>query len=804
MVATAVELQKLKQDFDSKLPSYLDKIHDVWSQIRLVEWNRKLAESLLYYCHKLAGSSAIYGHNEISERLKQIELALGDLLEKDQKNSQAYEVIETNLRNIRINPLDIERELSNTFASKSSNIEHSIIIIDDDQDTGEYLKNLISNIGHNPYFYETIEEAVANLREVKPSLILLDINFPEGQVAGIKAISSIRDVLGYRVPIVMISSRKDMAVRLASMTSGSDGFLTKPVKVSELESIINEKSMATRLEGKRVLIVDDDKSTGLFYRAILKRYQIDTEIVTDPMKTIAKINDYKPHLILMDNVMPGCRGTELAEIIKQDPELFHIPIIFITADNDFELPSKILSLGAKGFLLKPIKEKSFINTVEKALLVQQHVITKFKSNPTLKQRNIYSSQYQFFGDVESSISNSIASVFGLLLLRITNYGNLREKYGLASSTLLLDKFVDTSLPREMVNVKICKFGESDVLILLERPNLEEIESEVNVIAQHLNDVLEHQSEDGKLLFDEINMTLALTTSSNKDNSIEAILSKCQELSKQAKVGGLVSVDLSNTIGSPSKVRSINVNVADLIQKKAFALSYQPIISIEDSSNIYIDTYTRLINSEFDVFAPSEFFNHFSKKEHWVSLDRFVIEKSVDKLKSINTLPDKEIFLIVRLSKQCILNKDNILWLSNIIQNNRVRSQKTLVVSLQEGEFNEHREGYLYFVEKLRLLGCQISLQGYGETSQSIAIRNELKPDLIKIDSKVLKQNKDSKALVAELVQYSSSRSINVIATKIESADRLSSLYQQGIMYFQGNFIEEASMNIDINTKISLF
>jgi CheY-like chemotaxis protein len=83
---------------------------------------------------------------------------------------------------------------------------------------------------------------------------------------------------------------------------------------------------------KRVLVVDDEKLNLRLFREFLLNRGYRVTIVDnsgDVLKTVSREN---PGAIIMDIIMPGQNGDQIAAKLKEDPATRHIPIILITAD----------------------------------------------------------------------------------------------------------------------------------------------------------------------------------------------------------------------------------------------------------------------------------------------------------------------------------------------------------------------------------------------------------------------------------------------------------------------------------------
>ena len=104
----------------------------------------------------------------------------------------------------------------------------------------------------------------------------------------------------------------------------------------------------------RVLIVDDDPSTRCLIEALLQQENLETASVASGDQAIQLVKQFKPHLILLDLMMPGMTGYKVVKTLKGDPETRLIPIILVSALEDRASRLQGLQAGAEEFLTKPI------------------------------------------------------------------------------------------------------------------------------------------------------------------------------------------------------------------------------------------------------------------------------------------------------------------------------------------------------------------------------------------------------------------------------------------------------------------
>ncbi len=107
------------------------------------------------------------------------------------------------------------------------------------------------------------------------------------------------------------------------------------------------------MDKKRIFIVDDEAGFTRLLKLTLEktgRYEVLEE--NDGTGAWLKAREYKPDIIFLDIVMPRIDGGDVAQQIRSDPMLAHIPIIFLTAIVSRTETNK--DIGGFPFLSKPV------------------------------------------------------------------------------------------------------------------------------------------------------------------------------------------------------------------------------------------------------------------------------------------------------------------------------------------------------------------------------------------------------------------------------------------------------------------
>ena len=117
----------------------------------------------------------------------------------------------------------------------------------------------------------------------------------------------------------------------------------------------------------RILVVDDESDVTelLHYRLEQEGYRVAT--LNDPLDFIVKVREFEPDLMLLDIMMPELSGIQLCRIVRADPSMKDIPIIFLSARGEVEDRIKGLEAGAEDYLSKPFSINELLLRISKML-----------------------------------------------------------------------------------------------------------------------------------------------------------------------------------------------------------------------------------------------------------------------------------------------------------------------------------------------------------------------------------------------------------------------------------------------------
>lgn len=121
------------------------------------------------------------------------------------------------------------------------------------------------------------------------------------------------------------------------------------------------------MSGRKILIVDDEASIRDMLRVALEMAEYNCLEASNAQEAHSIIIDNKPNLILLDWMMPGTSGIELARRLKRDEVTSSIPIIMLTAKGEEDNKIQGLDVGADDYITKPFSPRELVARLKAVL-----------------------------------------------------------------------------------------------------------------------------------------------------------------------------------------------------------------------------------------------------------------------------------------------------------------------------------------------------------------------------------------------------------------------------------------------------
>ncbi len=144
-----------------------------------------------------------------------------------------------------------------------------------------------------------------------------------------------------------------------------------------------------------ILVVDDNPQNLELIRAYLEDVDCETVAAADGIEALDIIAENKPDLVLLDVMMPKMSGFEVCRRLKSNPETENIPVIMVTALNEFGDIERGIDSGTDDFVSKPVNRLELLTRV-RTMLKLKHL------SDTLQRTVAYLSEIEKHAQAGSS------------------------------------------------------------------------------------------------------------------------------------------------------------------------------------------------------------------------------------------------------------------------------------------------------------------------------------------------------------------------------------------------------------------
>ena len=119
--------------------------------------------------------------------------------------------------------------------------------------------------------------------------------------------------------------------------------------------------------GSRILLIEDDYGNRVLFTDFLKYCGYTVMPLADGTDYLDAVATFQPHVILLDIKLPRMRGLSILETLQQHEHFRSIPILVVSGYAFQADRQKAMTLGATGYLTKPIQPQHLLQAIQAAL-----------------------------------------------------------------------------------------------------------------------------------------------------------------------------------------------------------------------------------------------------------------------------------------------------------------------------------------------------------------------------------------------------------------------------------------------------
>jgi len=388
----------------------------------------------------------------------------------------------------------------------------------------------------------------------------------------------------------------------------------------------------------------------------------------------------------------------------------------------------------------------------------------------------------------------------LLNIQIDRFESLKEDLGIAKAEKIVHSLVTFVGSLFNQNFDCGRLSENCfVAVLAETSDQQGLKIAEDIVARTSQEV-----------FDVEEQTFSLTTSiggtllNENVPSVERALERSQqvieELRQEQSPGNGVRFFVPNIHSDEiSQNEAVVITAKKLLSDRLFSVRYQPIVALI-SGGSGKEYYEAILGVNKDVpndDIPEDFINNLFKSEIAAEVDRWVISKVLNTLADkLASNPDTQLF--INISRQSFSDEAFLPWLTQAMQKSKLPAD-VVIFQFREIDALRYLNQAAAISDEIKKAGGQIAIANFGVAINPLKTLERVAVSFVKIDRLIvedLQKGGEGKARFQTLMAGMTGTGVDVIVPFVEKASVLPILWQQGVQYIQGHYVQPPSFTMD--------
>lgn len=540
----------------------------------------------------------------------------------------------------------------------------------------------------------------------------------------------------------------------------------------------------------RVMIVEDDRSQALFAQSVLQGAGMQAE-VQEPAGVIEAINRFKPDLILMDLHMPGLDGIHLTSMIREQPGLQLLPIVFLTGDTDPERQFEALEGGADDFLSKPVRPRHLIAAVSNRIqrLRAQSREAAAAAAPAGAPRNNPDTGLATRGWLLQQIDQALAAGEdgGLYFIEIASALSLREHYGYAAFERLMAE-AGRRLAQIVAPAPLARLNDNSFLALARGVDKDAMAPAAAGIRTRL--AMENfmvRDDERVQLRSAIGYAALSQGFTDAGSALEAI----ERSALQARLS-------SDGVAAYVPPSDHEEQERLALLEGQIELAYQPIVSVAGSDLAQYQVLMRLRQPDGALLSAGQVIPAAEASGRIADLDQQVMEHALN-LVAQRAEQGAPLRLFVSQSPRTLAREAFADWMLQAIAERRIDGT-SVVIDIRLADALIHAVTLAGFCQRLMPVGVQFCLGQFEPGDEADALLAQLPLGYVRMAGRFAAAHQDNalRDQLRAVIESAHRLNLQVIGQQIEDPQAAAAMWVAGIDFVQGNLVSSVGSDLDFD------
>ena len=411
---------------------------------------------------------------------------------------------------------------------------------------------------------------------------------------------------------------------------------------------------------------------------------------------------------------------------------------------------------------------------------------------------LYNRQY-FIEELELATTEVVsgADSGAIIYLLIDNFKDIKDSVGISIADRIICDVADIIREQSVDTDISARFGDHSFSIL--RHNCSD--EDVQVLGEKLRKEVEDHIADIEDQSVTTTCSIGMSMITEHTPNAQEVLSRADLACEVARSSGGNKTHMHNPVVDEQlgkeRNQQVNVLIQEALDNGLFQLMFQPIVSLQGDNRENYEVLLRMIGNDDELILPAQFLTVAEETGQINDIDRWVIKKAVAMLAE-RRRQDFDSRFFIKLSISTICDTELPAYVMNCLQEAKVPGD-AIVFEIPEQGACHHLKQAKFFVKTVQEAQCGTLLDHFGKSPNSFQILKHLPVDILKIDGSFihnLATNSDNQAVVKSILETARSMNKMCIAEFVQDAHSLAVLWQSGINYIQGNFLQEPSTTLD--------